>query len=446
MAEEHIPQSLDAEREVLSSVLDSVPAIKGVAATGLQPEHFYFEKHRAIFRAQRAVARSGYHADELATWGALESMGLAPLVDRHYLSSLVGASVAPFNVRTHALRLIELASRRTKIEGAERILEGAKEKQADRSEDLLREGLQLVSTDFTVEAEATSPEELADDFFEFLDSEEPAEVFALPWKELNRSVNGGYRRGQISAVAGWTNVGKSLGLDQMLKCFHKQGKRTAIFLTEMKRRERVARWLCGVTRIPEEKILLKELTKEQHAKIVKVLPNIPFSLFEAQGWGHEKIAERIAFGGFDIAAVDHITRIPGFGKTEVASEIIGRFTEVAVRANLHVILVAQLKKERVEGGKPPRPNRYDLRNTSQLAEDAHQILFVHRESNDRGDFLRKGEVYFDKIRSSPGKGSVEVEFSPLSLSFLPIEQHEQEQLEVGSGAAAPPGHDRQEGS
>lgn len=434
--------SVETEEEVLSSILDWPPAIKGVVAIGLQPEHFYLEKHQLIFRAQRAVARAGHQVDELSTWAAMETLGLASEVDRVYFSALVGRSRAPSNVQVHAQRLIELAGRRTKIEGALRILEGAKEQEADASQRMIREGLELVSSDFTVDVEATTPEELADDFFEFLDSEEPAEVFELPWSGLNESVNGGYRRGEISVVAGWTNVGKSLALDQMLGHFNKQGKSTAIFLTEMDKRQRVARWLTSVTRIPTEKILLKQLKGNQMTRIMEALPKIPFSLFEAQGWHHSKIAERITFGGFDVAAVDHVTRLPGFGKTETASEAIGAFTEVAVRADVHVVLVAQLKKERVERGKPPRPNRYDLRNTSQLGEDAHQILFVHRECNERGDFLRKGEVFFDKIRNGPGKGSVEVEFTPVRLSFDPVQKHEQAVLDVGATHEPPPGHDR----
>jgi replicative DNA helicase len=440
MTDEHIPQSLETEKEVLASILDWAPAMGGVVSTGLQPEHFYLDKHRAIFRAQRAVARGGSHPDGLAVWAALETMGLTQHVEKSYLMAMVGSSGASFNVRTHALRLIELASKRVKIEGAHRILEGAREKKASRSEELILEGLQLVSADFTVEAEATAPEELADDFFEFLDSEEPAEVFELPWKVLNQSTNGGYRRGEISVVAGWTGVGKSLAVDQMLAAFHKQGKKTAIFLTEMSKRQRVARWVTSVTRIPTEKILRKELTGAQYSRIVEALPELPFSLYEANGWHHEKIAERITFGGFDVVAVDHVTRIPGFAKTETASEISGRLTEVAVRADVHVICVAQLKKERVEKGRPPRPNRYDLRNTSQLAEDAHQILFVHRKTNDHGDFLREGEIYFNKIRNGAGMGSVDVEFAPLTLGFVPTDEPQQESLALGP--ESPPAHDQ----
>lgn len=438
-AETYIPFSDDTEREVLASVLDLASAIKGVAATGLQPEHFYLDKHRAIFRAQRAVARSGSYPDELAVWAALEAMGLSGQVDRVYLGGLAGSSSAPFNVQTHCRRLIELASKRVKIEGAHRILEGAREKQTARSEELIHEGLQLVSTDFAVDAEPTSPSELADDFYEFLDSEEPAEVFELPWKALNSSVNGGYRRGEISVLSGWTNIGKSLVLDQMLTAFSEQGKKTAIFMTEMKQRQRVARFITSRTRIPTEKILLKEMTKEQWARAVAVLPEIPFTLVPVLGWHYEKIAEQIAFGGFDVAAVDHVTRIPGFAKTEVASEISGRFAEVAERADLHLILVAQLKKERVEKGKPPKPNLYDLRNTSQLAEDAHQILFLHREKVGE-DFVRKGEIYFGKIRNGAGKGSVDVEFTPLTLGFIPTDEPEQESLELGP--ESPPAHDQ----
>lgn len=443
MSDASPPQSVDAEREVLASILDSVPAIRSVAAAGLQPEHFYFENHRAIFRAQRAVARGGAHADELATWAALESMGLADQVERLYLSQLVGASSAPFNVRTHALRLIELANKRTKIDGARKILEGAQQRDEAKSQELIREGLQLVAADYSVEVEATSPEELADDFFSFLDDEEPAELFELPWPYLNKCVLGGYRRKQTSVIAGFNNVGKSLVLDQALTAFARAGKSTAIFLTEMSKRERTARYLTSATQIPTEKLLRKELTKEDYGKVVRALPLIPFHLFEANGWGHETLAERITFGGFDVAAIDHVTRIPGFEKTETAAAAIGRLTEVAVRGDLHLILVAQLNKNRVDNrsGKLPRPTRFDLRNTSQLADDAHQVLFLHREADEHQNFKDVGEIYFDKVRNGI-KGGVKVAFAKRYLTFVPTEHEPQgEQTELDTGKEAQ--HDRE---
>lgn len=442
MTDHAAPQSIEAEAEVLSSILDSIPAIRAVAAVGLRPEHFYLDRHQAIFRAQRAVARSGHHADEIATWSALESMGLADRVERHQLGMLAGASTAAFNVRTHALRVIELANRRLKIEGAHKILEGAAAPEATRSADLIQEGMQLVSTDYSVEAEPTTREELADDFFTFLDDEEPAEVFKLPWPFLNECVNGGLRRKQTTVWSGYSEVGKSLALDQALASFHKQGKRCAVFGTEMSRRERVARYLTGVTQIPTEKLLLKQLTKEEWNKVVAALPTIPFDYHEANGWHVDKVAERILFGGFDVAAVDHVSRLPGFEKTELATAAVARLVETAVRGDLHLILVAQLNKNRMgKDGKAPRPLKQDLRQTSALENDAHQILFVHRQQDDQGKFLDAGEIYWGKVRNGP-KAAAKVALAHRYLAFIATEhepQGEQTALETGKETA----HDRQ---
>ena len=77
----------------------------------------------------------------------------------------------------------------------------------------------------------------------------------LPWSELNDCVLGGYRRKQMSVLAGWENMGKSFALDQMLEGFNAQGFRCAIFATEMAREERAARWLTSVTGVSLERIL-----------------------------------------------------------------------------------------------------------------------------------------------------------------------------------------------
>lgn len=439
---DQVPQSIEAEAEVLSSILDSVPAIRAVAAAGLQPEHFYLERHRAVFRAQRAVARGGHHADEIATWSAIESMGLTDQVDRHQLAMLAGASTAAFNVRAHTLRVIELANKRLKIEGAHKILEGAGVSEAERSAELIHQGMQLVSTDYSVEAEPTTRQELADDFFTFLDDEEPAEVWKLPWPFLNECVNGGLRRKQTTVWSGYSEVGKSLALDQALRFFHKQGARCAIFGTEMSRRERVARYLTGVTQIPTEKLLLKQLTNEEEAKVVRALPTIPFDYHEANGWHVDKIAERIVFGGFDVVAVDHVSRLPGFEKTELATAAVARLVETAVRGDLHLILVAQLNKTRMgKDGKAPRPLKQDLRQTSALENDAHQILFVHRQQDEKGAFLDAGEIFWGKVRNGP-KASVKVGLAHRYLTFEPLEhepQGEQTALDTGKETV----HDRE---
>lgn len=431
------PQSVDTEKEVIGGILVLVEAIRACVEAGLEPEHFYLSKHQSIYRAMRAIARGKAHPDELATLEALSAMGLKEGIEDHYLAMLAAESTTAFNMGQHARRLIVLAGKRAKIDGARKILAGAEEQRDGRSAELIAEGMELVASDYTTDAEPTSKEELRDDFYNFLADELPAETFTLPWHGLNRCVLGGYRRKQMSVLAGWTNMGKSFALDQLLTDFHGQGANCAIFATELDQRERIARYLTGRARVATEKLLLKRLSAEEHTRVNRVLnEGLPFDYYNVNGWSYEKIAERIIFGGYDIAAVDVINLIPGFEKTETATIAIGRFAQVATRADMHLILVSHLNRARAVDRKGilPRPVKRDLRDSGMLEANAHQIMFLHRHQDEQANVLPGGEIYFDKVRTGT-RGRVDVAFSNRTLTF--DEMSREEAREADEELAAP---------
>lgn len=418
------PAAVRDEEAILAEILDHPAAIRGALEARLQPEHFYYEKHAAIFRAQRQIAGRGDHADEPTTWAQLEAMGLAAPaengVDRNELAQLTGRSTNPFGVGQRARRVIVAASERAKLEGAQLVVEGVRENEAERKAKLLQSGLELITRDFAVDAEPTSRQQLGDDFFEYLEAEEDEEVFKLPFDVLNECVLGGYRRKQTTVLAGWTGMGKSWFLDQVLRSFFEQGKSTAIFATEMSRRERVARHITTKTGIAAEKLARKSLlTPEEHAKAMSVLTDIPFDYFECKGWSVEEICERIVLGGYDVAAVDVINLIPGYEeKTSIASRIAERLMSVATRANCHVILVSHLNRERDKGKVKPRPTKRDLRQTGMLEANADAILFVHRDQDEDGGKEPGAEIFFDKVRNGI-EGSIRVVLTSRRMTFLP---------------------------
>jgi replicative DNA helicase len=420
-----IPAAVADEQAILEEILDHPRAIRGALEARLQPEHFYFEKHAAIFRAQRQVASDGDQADEPTTWAKLQAMGLAAPaeegVERSYLASLTGRSTNPFGVGQRARRVIDAAGERAKLEGAQRVIEGVGENEAERKAELLQSGLELITRDFAVEAEPTSRQQLGDDFFEYLEGDEPEDdLFELPFAELNECVLGGYRRKQTTVLAGWTGMGKSWLLDQLLRCFYEQGASTAIFATEMSRRERVARHITATTGVATEKLLRKKLLgPEEKSKALTALSQIPFDYFEANGWEVEQICERIVFGGYDVAAVDVVNLIPGYEqKVANANHINERLMAVALRANCHVILVSHLNRERDKGPIKPRPTPRDLRQTGMLEANAHAILFVHRDQAQDGSKEPGAEIFFQKIRNG-ADGGVRAVQSSRKLIFLP---------------------------
>lgn len=432
------PTAIPDEEAILSEVLDHSIAIRGCLQAGLEPEHFYFAAHRKIFRAMRQLAGEGKRADEEATWQALRRMGLAAPaedgVERSKLALLANKSTNPYGVGDRAQRIIEAASDRAKLEGARLVIESRYEDTYDRRDELLQQGISLIAADFEVEAQPTSPQELGEDFYNYLDEEEPAETFKLPWPELNECVLGGLRRQQTSVLGAWSGFGKSWVLDQMLTAFNQQGYKTAIFATEMSRRERVARYVTTQTGIPVEKLLLKKLSAEENAQALKAIGTIPYSYFESSGWSVERICERIVFGGYDIVAIDVINLIPGYEeKVEHASRIVARFMALAQRANIHVILVSHLNNERAKGAVKPRPVKRDLRQTGMLESNAHQILFLHREQDDNGHLLPAGELFYAKVRNGM-EGDVKVEHNQTHLTF----QRQAKSLPgyIGGGALA----------
>jgi replicative DNA helicase len=437
-----VPASIELEQAILGSLLVSDSALPLCLELGLVAEHFYADRHRGLYRALQAADARG---DELAAWMSVERLGLASeALSRAYVSDL--ASRASYgSVRVRVQRVMEVANRRAKLEGADLLRQGATELDEAKSAELIAEGLALVGQDFTVDATPTSGEEVMDEIFDYFDTQVEGDVFRLPWQPLNDAVLGGYRRKQLSVFAGWTNMGKSYGLDQMLDGFRGQGYRTAIFATEMDRGERGMRWLASETGIALEKLLRNQLNADDHKLLAKARAKVdgklPFDYYECQGWSADRIAQRILSSGVDVAAIDPITEIPGFEKPETAAAIVGRMAQVAARGNCHVIAVCHLNRARLKNpnGVKPKPLCLDLKGSGSLETLAHAVLFLHRDQDDEANVLPRGKLYFDKVRNGI-KAAVDVEQSPRRLRFFPVDDTAaQQQIDI----VEKPEHDRE---
>jgi replicative DNA helicase len=438
------PQNIEAEESVLGAMMVSDPALKKVRAeSGLTGKHFYLDKHREIFDAIVKVAERTGTADELLVGNELPTL-------KHYVSELAAKVPAAGNAPHYAEVVLTAANYRAKLAGAQTILEGVRERHDEEtSARLIREGIALATADFTIDSERTSGQEILEEIFDTFDRDTEGEVMELPWVELNECVMGGYRRKQMSVFAGWENMGKSFGLDQMLGGFDEQGFKCAIFATEMAREERAARWLTAKTAVPLERILRNQLEPKHMAKLLKAantFGRLPFDYFECYDWSADRICERIIYGGYDVVAVDPVTEIPGFEKAETAAAITRRFKQIASRANCHVILVAHLNRGRVKDPKGvlPRPLNVDLKGSGTLAQAANAVLFLHRDQDGDANVLPTGQIYFGKVRNG-FKKSIPVAQNSRTLDFFwlpPDPVHEQSELDVGPTAEPPPGHDQ----
>lgn len=438
------PCNIEAEESVLGAMLVAEAALKRVRVeSGLVPQHFYLDKHREIFTVIGKVAERNGTADELMVGAELPEL-------RNYISELAAKVPAAANAMHYARLVLHNAQLRAKLEGAHLIQDGVRERfDEEKSATLIREGIARATSDFTIDAERTSGADILSDLFDTFDRDTAGEVMELPWSELNECVLGGYRRKQMSVLAGWENMGKSWVLDQMLDGFHEQGFKCGIFATEMSKEERAARWLTSKTAVPLERILRNQLEGKHMSRLLDAANKhnaLPFDYFEADDWSADRICERIIYGDYDVVAVDPVTEIPGFEKAEVAAAITRRFKQVATQANCHVILVAHLNRSRLKDpkGVKPRPLCVDLKGSGTLAQAANAVLFLHRDQDEEANVKPEGELYYDKVRNGLKK-KIRVAQSSRTHQFMwlkPPPVHEQEELEVGNTHLPPPGHDQ----
>lgn len=415
-----VPASINDERAVLGAILVNRPALQTATIdTGLKPDHFYLDRHREIFAAVLKVASEGAAADELTVAALLPAQ-------RAYLSELTANVPSLSNVGAYARRVIELAGMRTKLAGAQEIIAGVRDQDHNR----IQSGVLAVSTDLEAQAEPSTPEELWDDMYEWLQQEPDAgETFRLPWPELHRHCAGGFRRGQMVLVTGWSEQGKSLVISQMLRQWAQDGHKSLLLTTEMHRRELIARYLATETGIGYEKIMRRKgLGAPEWRKLNDAGLRIPFHHHDAEGWSVDRILSAIVTQKPDVAVIDPANLIPRKSYEDVPEQA-RRLKEIAARANCCVIVVVHLKPRSGHQGEDlPRPAMFDIRDSGMWYTNAHSVLALWRKQNESGGLKAEGELFFMKSRDAP-KGGIDVEFNPRRLRFDPVGTAEKEEAE-----------------
>lgn len=424
------PQSIHDEEGVLSEILDFPKALRAAITAGLEPDDFYFDRHRHIYRGMRRVAADGGHPDEPATWAAIRAMGLAldeeskPGEDgvRHTELLALTAKSMSLGVEQKIERVLAASRLRSKLYGALKIQEAVFEDEETRQADLMQEGLELIVSNLTATSGPSTAAEVADEYVRYLTDPTPDEVFELPFPELNDCILGGFRRKEISVLAAWPEHGKSWLVDQELTRWASQGRRCVLFATEMDWLLRSTRFVSAQTGIDMEKLLRKTVSKKELAEAEAAVKKLPYDYHDAAGWNENMIAERIILGGYDVAVIDVVNYLPEYvEKVAYAERICQRMLATAQRGNCHIQLVSHFNRERDKGRTKPRPVKRDLKQTSALEQIAGTILFLHRDETESDDgegvtIEPGGELFYGKTRTGMG-GSIRVYQNSRYLTF-----------------------------
>ena len=247
------------------------------------------------------------------------------------------------------------------------------------------------------------------DFAKHLRSAEPIETFRLPWKDLMDASPGGFLRHHFVSIIGWSGYGKSILLDQLITDFAKQGYRCAVFMTEMDRRERIARYVAAGTGIPAAKLLLtNRLSDPERARAARWIEEnpLPFDPIEAEGWSAMRIREQAIVEGYDVIAVDTVNNIPHRRREDFEDEI-RTLVSTAKLAGCLTMGVFQLNQQRRDGISDPPPSLRDIRETGLVEHLSDRILALHIE-NANGKQQDDGHIRLLKCRGGMQGGQADI--------------------------------------
>lgn len=412
------PTALASEEDLLGCFLVAPSYLNLVLAElHLAPEHFYRDRHRALFEALVSLHDRGKAIDEILVCAELLARKKLEIAGgQHYVSELAGKVTNIANAPSHAELIIEKAEWRGRLAAGQMIQKAAYE----QDNDLLSEAEELLTRDVSHAQADFDPDQLADVAYNLMESG-GVESFPWPLGRLNDLTSGGIRRGELVVVSGHTSHGKSVFVDQLLDAVARRGKKVRLYMNEMDLDQRVSRALCRSTGVPYGKIVQGKTSPDEKRKLVAALNRgFPWGITLIPGWTAEEVSHHIRRRRWDLVVVDHLHEFDYEGEEDIR-RMISLFARTAKMANCAVVVGAQLNERRVTTNVLPRPTISDLKGSSQIKQASDTICFVYREQDaETAEPLEDAAVFLGKGRNQQ-VGGLKARFNPRHLRFEAVD-------------------------
>jgi replicative DNA helicase len=456
------PQNIEAEESVLGAMLLAESVVDAVIIdVRLEPDDFYRDSHRAIFRAIRALSEKTSGIDPLTVCAELEQRGeLETAGGKSYVYQLSSAVPTAGNARHYARLVKEQALLR-------RLLKLSHNIQANVADS--REAPQQLVEDAEREMFEVAHAERAGDFLSLEDvlheqidrleqlSRDGQSLTGTPsgFKDLD-AVTGGFQKSNLIVLAARPSMGKSALVANIAENVAVDHRRpVALFSLEMSVTELAQRFIASRARIPGDKLRKGQVARNDWPKVVKACETLneapvwiddssDIDILELRAKARRLHAKEQKRGGLGLVIVDYLqlmradasagdNRVHQVGLMSRGLKILARELEVPVIA---VSQLSRAPEQRSDTHK--RPILSDLRESGQIEQDADLVMFIYREEYYNRETERQGiaDIIIAKHRNGP-IGDVEMTFLNRYPKFANIARGEQgppvEQVAVGDG-------------
>lgn len=231
------PNSPEAERSVLGSCLIDRRSVE-IAASILQPRHFYFPAHQRIFAAAAELFQQDQPVDILTVSQRLKDKGDGEPIGINTLAELADSVPTTANTEYYARIVLDKAVRRGMIHAAADVRNWAYDESIHLEDVLAQSERRVLNVAERRAAEIPSTSEAWQSLARKITDGDVAVPFHLT--ALNKATSGGMRRGWYSLVGGPSGGGKTRWLAGLIHDLLRRGRPQVLFSLEMSREDMLA--------------------------------------------------------------------------------------------------------------------------------------------------------------------------------------------------------------
>ncbi len=435
------PQDLEAEKALLGSIMLRPDVVFDIL-DAVEPESFYSERHKVIFKAMLELASKREPIDLLTVTTKLrEQKELETIGGTPYVSELLNTVPSATNVDYYAEIVRRKAVLRNLINASHYIGELAYSEQKELEHVLEEAEKRMYNiTNISKGQKLEKIKDLLDDAWDRFEKLQQSghELRGVPtgFKEIDSKLSG-FQKSDLIILAARPSVGKtSLALDFARHAAVKENIPVAIFSLEMSKQQLVDRMVSAESQVDSWKLRTGKLSLDedferlQHA--IARLAQAPITIDDQAGNTIMRMRSVIrrynaqhpeAPIGFVI--VDYLQLMT---TTKSYDNLVNQVTEIsrslkglAKEFSVPVLALSQLSRAVESRGGKPRLS--DLRDSGSIEQDADVVAFIHREDKyqDNPDKPNIVEILIEKHRNGP-TGKVELYFDDKKTSFLSVEK------------------------
>lgn len=416
------PHSIEAEKSVLGSVLQSKEALFEVLEI-LEPEDFYSEHHKEVFEAVRELNRRSEPVDILTVSEELKKRNtLAMVGGRAFVASLPTEAPSTANAESYAHIIKEKAILRSLIQASADILDRSYKDKTDS-----QEVLSFAEQEIFNIARAKQKKDYTSLYDVMMENISQIDAMASTEGKLIGLTTGfvdldektaGLQKSNLIIIAARPAMGKTaFVLNLAQNAALKADAKVLIFSLEMSKEELGMRMLSSDTCIDLAKLKTGDLNRgewedlyigiDRLTKAGIYIDDTPgISLMEMKNKCRRLKAEK----GLDLIIVDYLQLMEA--KAESRQQEISKLSRslkiLAKEMDCPVIVLSQLSRA-VEQRIEKKPQLSDLRESGAIEQDADLVMFLYRDEyyNPDTDKPNTCEVILAKHRGG-STGTVEL--------------------------------------